>query len=237
MKTLTVLLVSILTSSLLAGCNSAPKRDPEYAATLPVAYADPLPRHANGTIYQPGTEVRLFEDLRARRIGDILTIKLQETTNATKKAKTDVDRSNTSTVTNPTILGTTPQFNLPSRLPLLSTQDNTMAASLSSSHAFESEGDSSQSNSLSGDITVTVADVLPNGNLFVRGEKRFNLNQGNEYIKISGFVRPIDISADNSVVSTKLADATIIYNGDGHVAEANKVGWLARFFISALFPF
>ena len=79
--------------------------------------------------------------------------------------------------------------------------------------------------------------LLEDGNLFVRGEKRLNLNQGNEYVKISGIVRPVDIASDNSVPSTKIADATIIYNGDGAGADANKLGWIARFFISAVFPF
>ena len=78
--------------------------------------------------------------------------------------------------------------------------------------------------------------MLPNGNLLVRGEKRLNLNQGNEYIKISGMVRPVDIGTDNSVLSTKIADATIVYSGDGANADSNKVGWLGRFFMSAAFP-
>jgi flagellar L-ring protein precursor FlgH len=84
---------------------------------------------------------------------------------------------------------------------------------------------------------VTVADVLPNGNLVVRGEKRVGINQGNEYVKISGIVRPLDIAADNTIASTKVADATIIYNGDGQTASANKAGWLTRFFTSVLSPF
>ena len=94
-----------------------------------------------------------------------------------------------------------------------------------------------QTNSLSGDISVTIADVLPNGNLLVRGEKRLNLNSGNEYVKISGIVRPLDVAANNVVPSSKVADATIIYNGDGAESDANKMGWLSRFFISPIFPF
>ena len=90
---------------------------------------------------------------------------------------------------------------------------------------------------MNGSITVTVADVLPNGNLVIRGEKRLNLNQGNEYIKISGMVRAVDVASDNSVLSTKIADATIVYSGDGANADSSKVGWLGRFFMSAAFPF
>jgi flagellar L-ring protein precursor FlgH len=223
-------------AAVLIGCNTAPKRDPNFAAQLP-AVREPAAQGATGAIYQPGYDTALFEDLRARRIGDLLTVKLVESTNATKEATTNTDREQTTTIENPTVFGTTPQFDLPSSLPLASTDDNTLETSVSSDHEFEGTADSSQSNSLTGDITVTVADVFPNGNLFIRGEKRLNLNQGNEYVKIAGIVRPVDIGADNTVPSTKIADATIVYAGDGALADANKLGWLARFFISAVFPF
>ena len=230
-----LLLVSLLG---LGACNEMPVRDPAYAATLPAALPEVPPEQADGAIYHVGRDQLLFEDLKARRIGDILTINLVEKTDASKKSNTKSDRTTSGTVTNPTILGTTPVFDLPGALPLASTKNNTLAASLSSSHSFDGSGESKQSNSLTGGISVTVADVFPNGNLYVRGEKRLNLNQGNEYIKVSGIVRPIDINAaDNSVDSTKLADATIIYSQDGEMADANKLGWLARFFISAIFPF
>jgi len=222
----------------LGACNEMPVRDPAYAATLPVALPEIPAEQADGTIYHPGHDQLLFEDLKARRIGDILTINLVEKTDASKKSNTKSDRTTSGTVTNPTILGTTPQFDVPAGLPLVSTKGNTLAASLSSTHSFDGSGESKQSNSLSGGISVTVADVFPNGNLYVRGEKRLNLNQGNEYVKVAGIVRPLDINAaDNSVDSTKLADATIIYSQDGGMADANKLGWLARFFISAIFPF
>ncbi len=234
----TITLVCLM-GLILTGCNSAPKRDPEYAATLPVLPAQPQANNgqATGGIYQAGNDMVLFEDIKARRIGDILTIRLSEATNATKSADTDLSRSQTSSVTNPTVFGANPDFSLPSQTPLTATRNLGLASSLESEHDFEGEGSSSQSNSLTGDITVTVADVFPNGNLYVRGEKRLNLNRGNEYIKIAGIVRPMDIDATNTVASPKLADATIIYSGDGEIADANKIGWLARFFISAVFPF
>ena len=94
-----------------------------------------------------------------------------------------------------------------------------------------------QSNLLEGDITVTVVEVLPNGYLMVRGEKRIGINQGNEYIRLSGIVRPIDIDSTNTILSTRLADPTIIYVGDGVLADSNEMGWLSRFFVSGLFPF
>ena len=178
-----------------------------------------------------------FEDMRARRVGDLLTIKLAERTDATKTATTEITRSNASSVTNPSILGVSPEFSLPGILPLATTKNLGLGTSLNSSNDFTGEGDSAQSNKLTGEITVTVIEVLPNGYLMVRGEKRIGINQGNEYIKLSGVVRPADIDSTNTVLSTKMADPTIVYVGDGAVASANTMGWLARFFISALFPF
>lgn len=222
-------------AALLSGCNTAPRRDPAYSASYPVAFEQPRQGHS-GAIYQAGFDIALFEDIKARRVGDILTVQLTESTNASKSSTTDIERDQSSTITNPTILGATPQFGVPGVLPLSQTTGNTLESSLSSAHEFGGAADSAQSNSLSGDITVTVADVLPNGNLVIRGEKRLNLNQGNEYVKISGIVRPTDVTTANTIPSTKVADATIVYSADGVNADANKVGWLSRFFLSAVFP-
>lgn len=222
-------------TALLTGCNTTPIRDPAYSASYPVPFEQPKQAYS-GSIYQAGYDITLFEDIKARRVGDILTVQLAESTNASKSSTTDIERDQSSTITNPTILGATPQFGVPGLLPLSQTTDNTLESRLSSAHEFGGAADSAQSNSLSGDITVTVADVLPNGNLIIRGEKRLNLNQGNEYVKISGIVRPADITTENTIPSTKVADATIVYSADGANADANKVGWLSRFFLSPVFP-
>jgi flagellar L-ring protein FlgH len=235
MKSRIGLLAILIMITLVTGCSTPPKRDPEYAPVRPVA-PPPAPE-GTGSIYKTGYSNFWFENIRARRVGDMLTIKLVEQTDATKKAATAVDKSNSSSVTNPTVLGTTPQFNVSGKLPLASNKDNTLAMNLQSEHAFDGEGDSSQSNKLTGDITVTVIEVLSNGYLMVRGEKRIGINQGNEYIKLSGIVRPSDIDSTNTVESTRLADPTIIYVGDGPVADSNVMGWLAKFFLSAIMPF
>ncbi len=229
------LILVVATAALAVGCNTPPKRDPDYAAVRPVP-PPPAPE-GTGSIYQTGYSSFWFENIRARRVGDMLTIKLVEQTDATKKAATKVDKSNATTITNPTILGSTPQFDTPKAIPLASNKDNTLQTSLSSSAAFDGSGDSSQSNKLTGDITVTVTEVLANGNLMVRGEKRIGINQGNEYVKVSGIVRPADIDDTNTVKSTRLADPTIVYIGDGAVADSGVMGWLSKFFISALMPF
>lgn len=220
----------------LAGCQSAPKKDPEFAAAYP-AYRMPEPQANTGSIYAVGHEVFFYEDIKARRIGDVLTIRLTESTRASKAATTSIDKSNETAISNPTVFGASPQFSVPGVAPLNQTSNLSLATNLDSASSFAGDASSDQSNSLRGDIAVTVADVFPNGNLLVRGEKRLNLNQGNEYVKISGIVRPVDIAADNSILSTKVADATIVYNGDGAVHDSNEIGWLARFFVSAIFPF
>lgn len=235
MNRLFSLVILALTAVALAGCNTAPVRDPAYAPIRPVVAA-PKPE-GNGAIYQAGYEQSWFEDMRARRVGDMLTIELVEKTDAKKSATTEVSKSNSNSVTNPTLLGSTPQFNAPGLLPLASNRGNNLGFSLESEHDFSGEGDSEQNNELTGNITVTVIEVLPNGYLVVRGEKRIGINQGNEYVKVSGIVRPADIDATNTVLSTRLADPTIVYVGDGAVADSNVMGWLGRFFISALMPF
>ena len=232
------LLVLVALTAVLAGCNSTPVKDPSFAASFPAPLEVPQARQAaSGAIYQAGYDVVLFEDSRARRIGDILTIRLTEQTNASKSQSNDISKDNATKIDNPTVLGANPAFALPGVLPLSDTLNNSLETNLSSNSAFKGKAATAQRNRLTGDISVTIADVLPNGNLLVRGEKRLNLNSGNEYVKISGIVRPLDIAANNVVPSTKVADATIIYNGEGAEADSSKIGWLARFFVSALMPF
>ncbi|HAC34447.1 MAG TPA: flagellar biosynthesis protein FlgH, partial [Gammaproteobacteria bacterium] len=192
---------------------------------------------ATGSIYSASRNMVLFEDLRARQVGDVVTIKLVEKTSAKKDANSEVKKNNQSTVTNPTLLGTTPEFNVPGLVPLASNRNNNLGFDLSSDSNFKGEADADQSNSLSGDLTAVVTQVLANGNLVVRGEKIMTLNQGDERIGLVGEVRPADIGPDNVVLSTRVANAHIVYDGTGQVADASKMGWVARFFISALMPF
>jgi flagellar L-ring protein precursor FlgH len=210
---------------LLEACTSMMPRDPEFS---PVAPADLRPPVQNsGSIYQSGYDMRLFEDNKAMRVGDILTIKLQELTQAKKaddlNAKKDIDVL----VSAPTVAG----------IAMSTLTGNDPKTELAAKRDFAGEGQANQSNSLKGDISVTVVEVLPNGNLKVRGEKRVTLNQGDEYIRLSGIVRPVDIDTSNTIASDKVADATIMYTGDGAMADASKMGWLSRIIYSPWFPF
>lgn len=226
---------ALLSALFLAGCATTPPPSGDYRATMPQAYHSE--RQENGSIYHAARDIRLFEDVKARHVGDVITVILSESTSASKSAKTTADKNQDTTVAAPTIFGATPTFNLPGALPLSSNRNNTLESGLSASRAFDGEADSSQSNSLSGAITVTIADVLPNGNLVVRGEKWLTLNQGEEYIRISGIVRPQDINPNNTILSTQIGDARIAYSGKGFMHDSNSMGWLARFFNSPIWPF
>ena len=219
-----IILIS-LSALFLIGCDTVPKRDMDFS---PVQPADLRPPPANnGAIYQSGYDMRLFEDHAARRVGDVLTVTLNERTNAKKKADLGTSKNTNVSVTAPNILGVNPAMVL----------GQSLETEIAHSTTFEGQGDAQQSNQLTGDISVTVVEVLPNGNLRVRGEKRVALNDGSEYVRLSGIVRPIDIDVANVISSSKVADATIMYTGDGAVADSNKMGWIARFFNSPIFPF
>ncbi|MEO1327553.1 MAG: flagellar basal body L-ring protein FlgH [Pseudomonadota bacterium] len=223
MKPKKFILVVVL-ASLMTGCGFGIPQRVDYSPPPPVIIA--APPATSGAIYQDGIDVRLFEDLRAHRVGDIITIRLNENTTASKSSSTATSKSGDADIATPNILG---QDVSRDGNPILS-------AALSSETEFSGEGSSAQSNSLDGDITVTVIQRLPNGNLMIRGEKWVTLNQGDEFIRLSGIIRPADIAPDNSVASSRVADARITYSSKGVLAAANKMGWLQRFLQSMWFP-
>ena len=208
----------------LAGCRTAPP--PKQDDGLSWAQ-EPVPPAANGAIYQTGREVALFENPIAHRVGDIVTIVLAESTAAQKSATTTTQKASTATLPSPTILGKPVTVH---GTPILSNN-------LADSTKFDGEGASAESNSLTGYVTVTVAKVLPNGNLYVKGEKWIGINQGKEYVRLAGVIRPIDLAPDNSISSSKVANAQISYGGKGALNDVNAAGWLQRFFNSPWTPF
>jgi flagellar L-ring protein precursor FlgH len=218
--------IPICTALLALGACASPRAEGgRFAATQP----EPMPpvEAANGAIYQVGHDVPLFENSVAHRVGDILTILLSEKTDAAKSASTTTAKNTKLALPGPTIAG----------LPVTVNGTEILNNSLDNSTAFDGSGDSKQSNALSGYVTVTVAQRLPNGNLLVRGEKNIMINQGTEFVRIEGIVRPVDISPANTVQSYKVANASISYGSRGAINSANSKSWLARFFDSKWMPF
>lgn len=212
---------------LASGCSttSNSNSDPDFASVRPVS-AKPLPI-TTGSIYKSGYDIKLFEDSKAAKVGDILTVVLSEKTNASKTASTTTKKESDVEIGAPIVLG---KGVTKDGVAILQTQ-------MGSDREFSGEGDSTQSNSLSGTVSVTVAEVLGNGNLVIRGEKLITLNTGVEHIRVAGIVRPQDIAPDNTVSSSQIANARIVYGGDGPIAEVNKKGWLQEFIDSGWWPF
>ena len=222
-----LVLTGILLLAALGGCSALPQKKPPKEDDQLSWALQPEPPASNGAIYQVGRDVALFENPVARHIGDTVTIVLSESTAAKKSATTNTAKSTNQTLPGISVLGKA-----------VTIKGNPItSASIDDSSKFAGEGDSAQSNSLTGYITCTVTRVLPNGNLYIRGEKWIGINQGSEYVRLSGVVRPIDIAPDNSVPSLKVGAANISYGGKGALADANNQGWLSRFFNSPWTPF
>jgi flagellar L-ring protein precursor FlgH len=193
----------------------------EFAAVT--ATPAPEPVAANGAIFQVSSGYSaLTNGTKASRKGDIITILLVEQTRASKSNSASKDRNGGFSLALPT----TGLFSLfsPSDVASSGTQN------------FSGSGSADQSNSLRGQISVTVAENYPNGTMLVRGQKLTSLNRGDEHTQFSGLIRAIDVSPDNTIPSTKVADARIIYGGTGEIASASKQGWLQKFF-SFISPF
>lgn len=215
-------LVTVLLSAFLAGCSSVPAPQVTEPQLMPIP--EPAQAQPNGAIYQQQHGFQpLFEDRRPRQTGDILTIVLDEEVSASKNAQSAASRSGSTSLT----------FDqLPDALETLAEYGFDMGAN----SEFNGSGSSRANNQFTGTITVMVQEVMGNGNLLVRGEKQIAINQGTEYIRFSGVVNPRSITGRNSVASTEVAQARIEYLGDGYINQAQKMGWLQRFFLSVL-PF
>ncbi|MGE0623991.1 MAG: flagellar basal body L-ring protein FlgH [Pseudomonadales bacterium] len=212
------MIIALLSPVALAGCLSQPQPEPDYRDLL----AMPAEQPVNGAIFASYQTSALIEDPKARNVGDVLTVLLMERTDASKKATTSTKKETSVENANPTLFGQE----------ITAGGDPLLSASVEGDQNFRGEGGSSQSNSLAGTITVTVVERYPNGNLKVAGRKQISLNQGSEFVTISGIVRPIDISTNNTITSDRLALSDISYGGRGAVNDANSMGWLARFFNS-----
>lgn len=213
--------IILLASLVMTGCSAFRTVEVHQPMTArPVVMPPPVVSN-NGAIFQPSNYVPLFEDRRARRVGDTLTISLNEKLNASKTSASSAEKTQALSAAVPTVQG----------LPGKSFQGANLGGS--SSNTFEGKGNSANTNLFTGIITVTVTEVLSNGNLLVSGEKQIGINQGSEFIRFSGVINPNNISS-NTVSSAQVADARIEYRGTGYIDEAQTMGWLARFFLSFL---
>lgn len=219
-----------LAVALLSGCETlnppAPGRNPDYAPTYPTTPDPKELRKVSGSIYSNETALPLFETPRARHPGDILTIFLVERTDAQKAATTTQTKEESVKIANAAFLGR----------PISLGSGYSADFDLSNKRKFTGDGQSKQNNRLHGSISVTVAKVLANGNMIVQGEKWVRINQGNEFVQLSGIVRPQDIRADNSISSDRVANARISYGGTGQINNTNSQGWLARILWGPIFP-
>ncbi|MCC4834396.1 flagellar basal body L-ring protein FlgH [Shewanella sp. 10N.7] len=209
---------------LLTGCAShlpEPETAPGKPEWAPPEIDYSLPEASNGSLYRQGYMLTLFKDKRAFREGDILTVSLDEKTYSSKKADTKTSKDSSMSIGAQGSSG-----------------NSSFAGSggADTGRSFNGTGSSTQQNQLTGSITVTVAKVLPNGALLIRGEKWLRLNQGDEYLRLLGLIRTDDIGTDNTISSQRIADARIIYGGQGAISDSNQMGWASRYFNSPWFP-
>ena len=220
---------SVIAVSSLSGCQSTAiqpvtANDPYYAPAVPIMTRDEIVE--DGSLFNKALANSLYSDVKARRLGDIITVRLSENTNASKSAGTTSSKES-SVELNPIVgLGGN----------VINIGKESIQLGIDSSNDFSGDAQANQSNSLTGSITVTVVEVLPNQNLIIRGEKWLTLNNGDEYIRLTGVIRSSDISPTNEIQSTKIANARIQYSGKGSFAQAQEKGWLTKFFSSTWWP-
>lgn len=202
--------------ALLGGCATTAPITNQPMTARPVA---PAPAAQSASLFSDSTFRPLFEDARARRVGDVLMVVISESNSASKTSSTDASRKSSMSAAVPLITG----------LPFKGLQG--LSASATSDYSFSGAGDAAMTNAFSGNLTVTVVEVLSNGNLVVSGEKQVAINHGNEFVRFSGVVSPVHIVA-NAVRSAQVADAKLEFRQDGAFDAAQTQGWLSRFFMS-----
>ena len=223
-----VFVVALITQ--IAACSNTVKlskalpNDPDFAPILPETEEKAI--IPTGSLFKENYVNNIYSDSKAHRIGDIISVILEESTQANKNAKTELKKENSTELDpvvglgggNVTLNGQSLQFGI------------------NQNSSFKGDSKADQGNSLTGNISVHVLKVLPNGNLMIRGEKWITLNNGDEYIRLTGIIRSKDINSNNTILSTKVANARIQYAGTGSFADANEQGWLTKFFNSSWWP-
>ena len=230
MKNILTFLFAALFISQISACSNTVElsktlpNDPDFAPIFPEEEeASIIP---TGSLFKENYVNNIYSDSKAHRIGDIISVILDENTQAKKNAKTELKKES-NTVLDPVIgLGGVP----------VTINGQALQFGINQNTKFKGDSKADQGNSLSGNISVHVLRVLPNGNLMIRGEKWITLNNGDEYIRLTGVIRGKDINSNNTILSTKIANARIQYAGTGTFADINEQGWLTKFFNSTWWP-
>jgi flagellar L-ring protein precursor FlgH len=219
-----LIIVQLSACSNTVELSKALPNDPDFAPILPdVEEAAIIP---TGSLFKENYVNNIYSDSKAHRTGDIISVILSESTQANKNAKTELKKESNTVLDALTGLNGTP----------VTINGQSLQFGINQNSKFKGDSKADQGNSLSGDISVHVLKVLANGNLMIRGEKWITLNNGDEYIRLTGVIRPKDINSNNTIVSTKIANARIQYAGTGSFADANEQGWLTKFFNSGWWP-
>ncbi|MDP2564350.1 flagellar basal body L-ring protein FlgH [Pseudoalteromonas marina] len=212
---------------MLSGCSSVPERmdimdyEPEF-------HQYDAPKKQNGSLFASSMSVSPYGEVYAKQVGDVLTVLLTESMSAKKSSASNSTKSTEANVEPLSLLG--------SNVTTRSLGGVDMSVGMGSDSTFKGSGSATQSNAIDGYVSVTVNRVLPNGYLYVRGEKWIQINTGDELVQVSGIVRPDDIMAGNVIESTKMADARIVYSGEGFMREASEPGWLFKVFNNSWWP-
>jgi flagellar L-ring protein precursor FlgH len=219
---------ALFAALLLSACASTQppfSDDPHYSPIPPETRVQPVLK--TGSLFAQHHSNSLYSDNKARHEGDIITVVLREKTQASKQAKTETGKDSSVNIE--------PMIGLGGRN--VSVAGNVLQFGANASSAFTGDAKADQSNSLVGDISVNVLQVMANGNLVIRGEKWLTLNTGKEYIRLTGIIRPQDVDMNNTVESNKIANARIEYSGTGPHHDGQSPGWLSQFFSGPLWPF
>ncbi len=229
------LIFAILGSFFLSACATTNPPAPIKADIAPCDVAPlviPTPKPQEGSLFRPGMGASLVSDFRARRIGDVVTIKIVENLKGSKDVKTQRQRQSQFNIGLSGLLG----LDLKKGVSSLTGFDPSQVVGGTTNDKFNGNGQTSRNTSLVGTISARVVKVLPGGNLVIRGIRQLRINDETQYLVITGIARPQDIAPDNTILSTRLADARIEYTGGGVLSEAQKPGWLARI-LGVLSPF
>jgi flagellar L-ring protein precursor FlgH len=222
-------LLFIITFIAISGCASIEQAktlpdDPDFAPILPeMEESSIIP---TGSLFKANYVNNIYSDSKAHRVGDIISVILSESTQAQKNAKTELKKENSATLDPIIGLGGA----------AVNFKNDALQFGYNQGSDFSGDSKTNQGNSLNGNISVHVLRVLPNGNLMIRGEKWMSLNNGDEYIRLTGVIRAQDISSSNTIISSKIANARIQYAGTGTFADIQEQGWLSSFFSSSWWP-